>query len=170
MRWGIEMGSYQQRVSNYAAKYGLSTAEAKTAIYQQRIKSAAARGMSKAAARGHAQTPEHGGVLRGTPRTVHAAGHTIKSMYSDASAERAINKAADNDSRIVIRVHTKSGGWIEAGGRRGYAASLLTSEIAASGDIRGAVTGGTIPGGDDYDLGDIEPDDIDAWQIDELAT
>ena len=141
-----------QRVQRYAAARGLTPSQLTPAQYK--------------AARGHAQTPEHKGVLGSRPKEQHFAGRDVRSTYSDRQAERYINRAADNGNRVQLFVHSKGGGWQLVGGARGYSGTYLAEQQAKAGGLRAAVGAGDIYDGSD--MADIDPDDIDAWQIAEL--
>lgn len=153
-------GEPSARVQAWAARHGLEVSELTPEEY--------------AAARGHRYTPEHGGgAIAGIPKVQHYAGRETRSTHSDYRVEQIVNRAADHEQRVVIKVHD-SNGWHEAGGSRGYSAGYIASLTAEAGGIRSAVTGGYISGhggghgGGSDSLDDIDYDDVDDWQIDIL--
>lgn len=160
----------QQYISSYMRLHPDATRN--SAEYHWRVSSARAQGRTKQQLRGHGRTPEHGGVLRGTPRRMHLPGRDISRSYSDRTAERAINHAADNENRVQLQVHTPKGGWQTIGGSRGYSGGYVAGQVGKSGGLRDALKNGAIAGvgkGDKYDVGADEVDDIDAWQVSELV-
>ena len=138
--------AYERRIANYLASHP---------------------GASRAEARGHQYTPEHGrGALAGVDKRIPLVGHELRSTYSDRQAMEYINKAADQGARVRVSVHTVNG-WKQAGGDRGYSASYVAELQAKAGSLRSAVVHDFGRGGDDYDMPKYE-DSIDAWQLDIL--
>lgn len=156
----------QQYIATYQRLHPDATKS--SAEYHWRVRPG--QGRTRQELRGHAQTPEHGGVLTGIPRHVQVSGHDIHRTASDNQAERYINRAATHeDARVVLWVHSTTNGWQVMGGKRGYSADYLAGQVGKTGGIRLAIRDGAIHGGDGTDSDTIDDvTDIDAWQVDEL--
>jgi hypothetical protein len=142
--------------------------------YERRIQNylASHPGATRAEARGHGQTPEHGGVLSGTPRHITLGAHDIHRSYSDDAAEKQIYRASNHeDARVQLMVHTKANGWQTIGGTRGYTAPYLAEQVHKAGYLRGAIQSGALHGGQGNNSDTVDDaSEIDAWQIDEIRT
>ena len=109
-----QKSSYQKRVENYAAKHGLTSDQARHAIYEHRRAAARAKAAqsglpareARAAERGHRATPEHGRIL------AQATGPHYNQVVTQSSqaALRVVREAARNGQRIEIAITDRNHG------------------------------------------------------------
>ena len=109
-----QKSSYQKRVENYAAKHGMTTDQARHAIYEARRVSARAKAAAsglppreaRAAERGHRATPEHGRVL------AHAQGPYFDQVVTQSAQQalRIVQDAARRGQRIEIAITDRNHG------------------------------------------------------------
>ena len=109
-----DKSSYQRRVDNYAAKHGMTTEQARHAIYEQRRASVRTKAMqaglspeeTRARERGHGTTPEHGRIL------AHATGQDYDQVATQSAQQalKIVRDAAKRGQRIEIAITDRNHG------------------------------------------------------------
>lgn len=121
--------------------------------------------LARRALRGHANTPEHGKV-----RSETVAGRTISETASNQAVERIVAQAAREGRRVSIAVadRTTPEGrevFTNRGRNNGISARYLLEEKQDSGGSWKSYLQGTQFGGDNYDYGKWQPQNITSIRV-----